>query len=573
MTKGYLSFVLHGHMPWVLEQGTWPHGEVWLHEAAAETYTPTLSMLTNFQEKKGYTDMLTIGMTPVLTEQLVHPRFKASFENYLNDRIEQSIKDKDHFNWVGDQKIAQLAERWISYYSSVKEQFVERFNRDIIDGYKRLQDKGAIEIITCGITHGYLPLLGKEETVNAQIKGGQSIYKYRYGGRESAGMWLPEMAYRPEYRWKNPITNEEFDRKGVEFYLAKNNIRYFLVDTPLLRGGESIGTYLDKFDALKKLWTQFEKQKPDLVDKDYPLFRPYFTGGTEDYDNKVSFFTRDDKTGILVWSGDIGFPGDGSYLEFHKKHWPSGNRYWKVTGKDVDLGEKEVYDHSKIVERLDENSEHFFKVAKESILQNYKEIGTPGIVVCPYDFELFGHWWFEAIGFLERIITKVSEDEEIATTTTRSYLEKYPPSEDIYVPLPEGSWGKGNFHWIWLNDDTTASWKYIYECEDLFLKALKEFKVTHYRDFNLAKRLINQLGRELFLLSSSDWTFLISTWSARDYAEVRIKLHYDNFKKLYVLFKQYKDGKINDQAIQLLEEIEKEDSIAWEQDVYQWFEL
>ncbi|MHA1200708.1 MAG: DUF1957 domain-containing protein, partial [Candidatus Heimdallarchaeaceae archaeon] len=377
MTKGYLSFVLHGHMPWVLERGTWPHGEVWLHEAAAETYTPTLSMLTNLHEKKGYTDILTLGMTPVLTEQLAHPSFKAGFETYLNDRIEQSYKDKDHFNWVGEKKIAQLAERWISYYSSVKEQFVERFDRNIIEGYKRLQDKGVIEIITSGITHGYLPLLGREETVNAQIKGGQSIYKHRYGGKDSTGIWLPELAYRPKYRWRNPLTNEEIDRQGVEFYLAKNNIRYFLVDTPLLRGGEGIGTYLDKFDALKKLWVQFEKQKPDLKDRGFSLFRPYFAGGTEDYDDKVSFFTRDDKTGVLVWSGDIGFPGDGNYLEFHKKHWPSGNRYWKVTGKDVDLGEKEIYDSNKIVERLNENSEHFFKVAKESILQNYEEIGTP----------------------------------------------------------------------------------------------------------------------------------------------------------------------------------------------------
>ena len=123
MTKGYLSFVLHGHMPWVLEQGTWPHGEVWLHEAAAETYTPTLSMLTNLHEKKGYTNLLTIGLTPVLTEQLAHPRFKAGFTNYLDERIDQSYKDKDHFNWIGETKIAQLAERWIHYYSSVKQQF------------------------------------------------------------------------------------------------------------------------------------------------------------------------------------------------------------------------------------------------------------------------------------------------------------------------------------------------------------------------------------------------------------------------------------------------------------------
>ena len=70
MVSGYLTFILHGHMPYVLEKGTWPHGESWLMEAAAETYGPTLSMLANLYENKGYTELLTLGITPVLAEQL-----------------------------------------------------------------------------------------------------------------------------------------------------------------------------------------------------------------------------------------------------------------------------------------------------------------------------------------------------------------------------------------------------------------------------------------------------------------------------------------------------------------------
>ena len=129
MTLGYLNFVLHGHLPWVLEQGVWPHGEIWLYEAAAETYCPTLSMLTTLYEEKGYTNMLTVGLTPVLCEQLIHPSFKTGFIKYLEDRINASYTDKDHFNWIGDYDIAKLATRWVEYYSSVKEQFVERFEK------------------------------------------------------------------------------------------------------------------------------------------------------------------------------------------------------------------------------------------------------------------------------------------------------------------------------------------------------------------------------------------------------------------------------------------------------------
>ena len=46
------------------------------------------------------------------------------------------------------------------------------------------------------------------------------------------------------------------------------------------------------------------------------------------------------------------------------------------------------------------------------------------------------------------------------------------------------------------------------------------------------RKVLNQMGRELLLMESSDWQFLISTWSARDYAEMRFSEHYNDFKKL-----------------------------------------
>ncbi len=567
MTLGYLNFVLHGHLPFVLEQGTWPHGENWLWEAAAETYCPTLSMLANLHEKKGYTEILTVGITPVLAEQLAHPKFKDGFEGYLQERIDASYKDKDHFNWIGETHTAKLAERWGEYYSSVKQQYTERFYKDLLGGYKYLFDKNAIEIISSGATHGYLPLLGKEETVNAQIKAGQAIFHKHFGRKNSQGIWLPELAYRPGYKWKNPVTGEKIERKGVEYYLAKNNIEYFIVDTPLLRGGEGIGAYLKRFDALQMLWKQFEKEKPKLVGTDASIYRPYFTN------EKMKFFTRDDKTGILVWSGDIGFPGDGWYLEFHKKHWPSGNRYWRITGKDKDLGEKELYNPDKIVGRLDENSEHFVKVTKENLLNYYNENKSPGIVVSPYDFELFGHWWFEAIGFLERVLTQFNEDDEISTITGSKYLQEYPPEKDKIISLPEGSWGEGNFHWIWINQDTQWCWKHIYECERIYLKSLKEYREKHHDHFDNVTRIINQMGRELLLLSSSDWEFLISTWGARDYAEHRVTTHYENFKKLSKLFKEAMKNPLTDQQHQFLKKLEEEDSFGYAMNVQEWFGL
>ena len=50
------------------------------------------------------------------------------------------------------------------------------------------------------------------------------------------------------------------------------------------------------------------------------------------------------------------------------------------------------------------------------------------------------------------------------------------------------------------------------------------------------------MGRELLLLESSDWQFLISTWSARDYAEARVATHWENFERLYAIFDRLEAG-------------------------------
>jgi 1,4-alpha-glucan branching enzyme len=50
--------------------------------------------------------------------------------------------------------------------------------------------------------------------------------------------------------------------------------------------------------------------------------------------------------------------------------------------------------------------------------------------------------------------------------------------------------------------------------------------------------VLRQTGRELLLLESSDWQFLISTWSARDYAELRFTNHWEVIKRLFDLVRR-----------------------------------
>ncbi|MFX1256203.1 MAG: 1,4-alpha-glucan branching protein domain-containing protein [Promethearchaeota archaeon] len=534
---GFFSFVLHGHIPYVLGHGDWPHGAVWLYEASAETYVPVLNVLHELIEE-GLCPRLTIGLTPILCEQLRKSEFEAGFLNYLDERVKASTQDLDQFKSENRQHLAHLANRWLNYYTSVKESYQEQYQNDIVGAYKTLQDKNVIEIITSAATHAYFPLLGRDSSINAQIKIGLEAYKKHFK-REPQGFWLPECAYRPAYRWKAPIGDyPEIDREGIENLLLKNQIQYFLVDSHLITGAEAIGVYIDRFKALKTVWDHFESQyEPMPKDFKGTPYEPYIASGKAT--EGAVFFSRDPKTGTLVWSGEYGYPAiEGRYLDFHKKHLPGGNKYWAVTSPKTPLGDKQEYQPGVIPRLLDESAGHFKKTIK-NVLQKYKEASKKtGIVVAPFDFELFGHWWFEGPGFLQRVLKWIETDPEIELTTCGRYLQQNKPSQA--VRLPEGSWGQGGHHYIWFNKETAWCWNYIYECEQIMEELAIKHKTTS--DSN-THRILKQLARELLLLESSDWEFLISTWSARDYAENRVVSHYDRFKRIYQLFQKYEREK------------------------------
>ncbi len=238
MAPGKLVLVLHSHLPYVLSHGRWPHGMDWIHEAAAETYMPVLQIMDRLIAE-GISPKLTIGLTPVLSEMLADEVFKDDFESYLDQKITAAALDAEEFYRTEDGR-HDLARMWEDFYGGMKEYFLVTLKRDIPGAFKRLQDEGHIEIITCAATHGYLPLLAEDTSVQAQVRLGVETYRKHYG-RDPKGIWLPECAYRPAYEWTPPVEGAggPRPRKGVEEFLAENGIKYFIVDTHLLRGGKS----------------------------------------------------------------------------------------------------------------------------------------------------------------------------------------------------------------------------------------------------------------------------------------------------------------------------------------------
>jgi len=557
MTQGKMVFVLHSHLPYVIAHGKWPHGMDWINEAAAETYLPLLRVFDRLVSE-GISPKITIGITPVLSEMLADKVFKDDFTVYLDQKIEAARKDAGEFYRIGDSACHDVARMWESFYGDMRSYFIDILKSNIPGAFKRLQDEGHIEIITCAATHGYLPLLGEDTAVQAQIKLGVATYRKHYG-RAPRGIWLPECAYRPAYEWTPPV--EGFGgprkRKGVEEFLSENGIDYFIIDSHILKGGKAIGVYLDRFSALRQLWLNFEKQyKPLEEDTAKTAHRLYFAASVEGK-APVTFFTRDPDTGLQVWSGEHGYPGDGNYLDFHKKHFPGGHRYWKVTSAKSDLADKLVYVPEAVESRIRENAIHFKNLVRDICRGEGMRDGCPPVVCAPFDAELFGHWWFEGPQWLYTVLKEVAHDPEIEASTMGEYRDRCPAVE--VVSLPEGSWGKGGFHWIWLNDWTKWTWKHIYGDERLMEEAAKTYSG---RTDEPVASLLKLLARELVLLESSDWQFLISTWSARDYAEMRFSNHHSDFLKiLSLLNKTGKGESLTPTELEAAKEISERDSL------------
>ncbi len=529
--KHGFGFVLHAHLPFVLNHGRWPHGADWLNEAAAETYLPLLAMMGNL-ERDRVPFRLNLGLTPVLCEQLASDRFREEFTEYLDTKVAAARDNAAEFGRRNETGLAAMALRWEGYYQGIRELWLHRWGGRILDGFRHFARAGHLEIITCAATHGYLPLLGRDVSCQAQIRAGVTAHR-RHFGTDPKGIWLPECAYRPRGTWAPPVGRRwpPQVRKGSDEFLAEEGLKFFVVDTHMVRGGQAVGIYLSRFEELRRLHARHEREAGRPIDPHRSPHRPYWVLSNPEGHAPVAAFVRDPDTGIVVWSGEHGYPGDGAYLDFHKKHFPGGLRYWRVTKPKSDLGEKEIYQPDRVEARLEENAAHFVSLATNLLNGSARSPETGRrILTAPFDAELFGHWWFEGVRWLELVLRKFAASPAVETVSLADTLADAPPTQ--VLGLPEGSWGQGGYHWIWLNEQTSWTWERIYDAEDRMEKMAGELvrrEAAGVPGTGPLREVLQLAARELLLLEASDWQFLISTVSARDYAEARLSRHASDF--------------------------------------------
>ena len=538
---------LHSHLPYVLHHGRWPHGSDWLTEAAIDTYLPLLEVLQGF-ERDGVDAPITLGITPVLANQLSHPSFVSEMEAFFEHRIESAEEAPESLRASNDAHLIPVAKFWEDRLHRLRGLF-RAVNGDLAHAFGEFQRRGRIEIISCAATHGFLPLLGCDESIRLQLFTGRNEH-VRLFGRAPVGIWLPECAFRPAGPWTPPGYPPGAFRRGTDEFLRDAGYKFFFVDAHLVNAGGWLGRYheiplgTERFGAERHALDDEPEQVAER--SAYKAYRMPDDGSGR----PLMAFVRDPKSSLQVWSRWRGYPGDPNYLEFHKIRWPGGLKLWAVTGPETDLGDKVPYNPEWARGRAGDHARHFASLLMGTALGE-----RGGQVICaPFDTELFGHWWYEGVDFINDLyralqgmpVKPVSGKTHVARRFTRPV-----------VRLTEGSWGANGDFSFWMNDQTKWSWERMWALEQQYWAAAR----PALRGSEGQRRVLEQATRSLLLAQASDWQFVISTGAAGDYATKRLNLHFDDLERLLGALAPGADDGALEAGVRFAEEIRARDDL------------
>ena len=515
-----MDFVLglHSHLPYVLNHGRWPHGSDWLSEAAVDTYLPLIDSLQALAEDQ-VAAPVTLGITPILANQLASPVFDAELRQFLKQRLEACNEAESAMQNTYDAHLIPVVKFWRDKYTDLLDLY-ESLNGDLIGAFKRLQDEGRLELITSAATHGFLPLLQRDESIRFQLAVGHAEHE-RLFGKRAQGLWMPECAYRPAGAWQPlPSARAYRYREGLEAFLVECGVRFVFIDAHLANAGLPLGVYGELPTSPQEMIQQQRKIRASQVPRS--PYRPYWVGH---HGRKLAprALIRDPRSSMQVWSRHGGYPGEGAYLEFHKIRYPGGLKLWRVTSTTADLGEKESYEPDKADAQVKRHAKHFARLlsrAGDTIERHGAEL-----IAVPFDTELFGHWWFEGVDFIEELYRQIDLQGGVRPLTASHHLNN--ARSDVAVNLSAGSWGKDGDWSMWLNTGTNWTWEKLWPLEEEFWRVAPDAIENPELHGVLA-----QAARQLLLAQSSDWQFIITTGEAADYAEARIKLHISDCARL-----------------------------------------
>ena len=532
---GKIHLLLHAHLPFVREPAYDRFlEENWFFEAMAETYLPIVQMLCRLQSR-GVPGTLNLSVSSSLLAMLTDPLLLRKFTRHLHMQMELLEKEKERAR--GNDEVLPV----VDFYYRREVALIDFWERDckceIVPALKRLEESGKLSLLTCVGTHPFLPAY-QSDTEAVRLQLGVTVCAFESAfGRKPRGLWLPECGYY----------------EGLDSILAEFGFEYFFVETH--------GVLLSK-PAPK-----------------YGVFSAIRTPAG------LYCMGREQSSSMEVWSRRTGYPGHPEYREFFKdiayerdrdylgEYFMAGEtpietglKYCRITGSE----DKQIYRPWNAM-RLAEDHARLFVANREATVTELlpKMEGNKVSILCPYDAELFGHWWFEGPEFIERMFERAAGSGTVEMASVERTIAEQKSREAAEPALAQArrpafsSWGEGGFGEVWMNDE--VSWVYpLFFRMRAMQKSLKKAVAQSRKNaklYSLGRRYLAQVAREILLFQASDWAFMIHNKSAADYARARLNEHSRNVEMLYAEALAALSGATKRPDTSLLQELEAKDNL------------
>ena len=382
--SGRCCIVLHTHLPWLPQHGSWPVGEEWLHQAWSGSYLPLVAVLRP-AGRRG-------------PARPAHPRRHPGAGRGAG----RPVRLREHHGWLGPLAAARrgagaaTGTRRCAATASRGVPGREPRARGVRDPVactaasavlRPLLDAGAVELLGGPVTHPILPLL-PAEVASFALRGRASTTPRCGSAAGRPGSGLPECALR---------------RRTWSRLLAAAGVA--------------------------TSWS--------TADRDA-------AGGSTDRPWRVAGVTSSRSAATWrspTWSGPRGPASRAGpdYRDFHDVDHPSGLRPARVTDRRA-RPQKRPTTPTAAAAAARRDAADFVGAVRDRLVALARAGRTAGLAVVAWDTELFGHWWHEGPAVPRARAADAAGGRRAAGDPAARSTERATSSA---IDLPAGSLGRG----------------------------------------------------------------------------------------------------------------------------------
>lgn len=462
------------------------------YESISNIYIPLLRMIEKL-EAENVPCRFGLVLPPVLCNMLSDEENQNSYVEYLEKRIALGQKELERNK--DSEAIRTIINKEIEEIQKLQDDFVNKYQKNLINSYADYMRKGYIELLgTCG-TDIFMPHYSDmKEVLSAQIECGLHAFK-QYFEAVPEGFWLPDFGYFP----------------GVEKLIRAYGYTYTILDSRSVLFAENIPSsgifYPSRTENSLVIFSQDKQLDYELFDEDGFIKNTVYKNQNRD----IGFELTDDQLSCFKEEGSI--------------RYSTGFKYWN---RCFDDSENCIYDAEAALKQVAADAKVFVQKRVETLTKVAEYLSDKPFVTSVFTLDAkktFGKW-YETINWLEMVFRYAKEFDLNVTTCDKECEDQY--NLEKFVPYYASLGGAGYGENL-LSSKNCWMMRYVRKASERMIDLSDRFS----NDTGLKTRLLNLGAKELMIAQSSNLPKMINHSEFPEYAEQRFKESINSFTAVF----------------------------------------